>query len=108
MFDDLFLLHEIVFPDYFNIPKNVVYLIYINILIVYVVLFRSELMDSEYLVLVVGAALIGISQFVDSLPMPIPEDSFLEDAVKLFGIVTWFTYYMRYCVQQVKMQKNEI
>ena len=107
MFDDLFLMHELVFPVYFQIPKNVVYLIYMNILIVYMVLFRAELKDSEYLLLAVAAGLIGASQFVDSLPMPIPEDSFLEDAVKLFGIVTWFTYYMRYCVQQVRLQKEE-
>ena len=107
MFDDLFLLHEIVFPDYFMIPKNVVYLLYINIIIVYVVLFRIELMDSEYMLLIIAFGLLGISQFVDSLPMPIPEDSFLEDAVKLFGIVTWFTYYMRFCTQQALLQKSD-
>jgi len=106
MFDDLFLMHEVVFPQYFMIPKNVVYLIYINILVIYVFAFRAELFDSEYLVLMVAAGLLGISQFVDSLPMPIPEDSFLEDAVKLFAIVTWFTYYMRYCVLMVKLQEQ--
>jgi hypothetical protein len=78
MFDDLFLMHEVVFPEYFMIPKNVV------------------------------SGLLGISQFVDSLPMPIPEDSFLEDAVKLFGIVTWFAYYMRFCVQMVRQQEQDI
>jgi len=107
MFDDLFLLHEVVFPDYFMLPKNVVYLIYLNILAVYLILFRFELQQTEFLILIVAAGLLGISQFVDSLPMPIPEDSFLEDAVKLFGIVTWFTYYMRYCVQMVKFQEKE-
>lgn len=107
MFDDLFLLHEMVFPDYLMIPKNVVYLLYINIIIVYVILFRVELIDSEYMVLGIAFGLLGISQFVDSLPMPIPEDSFLEDAVKLFAIVTWFTYYMRYCVQQALLPRSE-
>lgn len=107
MFDDLFLLHEVVFPEYFMIPKNAVYLIYLNVLLLYVIFFRAELAGSEFLILVVAAGMLGISQFVDSLPMPIPEDSFLEDAVKLFGIVTWFTYYMRYCVQMVKSQWEE-
>lgn len=107
MFDDLFLLHELVFPEYFMLPKNVVYLIYLNILAVYVVVFRADIMETEYLILGIAFGLLGISQFVDSLPMPIPEDSFLEDAVKLFGIVTWFTYYMRYCVQMVKSQEVE-
>ncbi len=97
MFDDLFLLHENVLPIYFSLPKNIVYLIYVNIILVYVVLFRNELMETEYVILIIASGLIGISQFVDLVPMPIPEDSFLEDAVKLFGIVTWFTYYTRYC-----------
>ncbi len=105
MFDDLFLLHELVFPEYLMLSKNVVYLIYLNILAVYVVVFRADLLETEYLILGIAFGLLGISQFVDSLPMPIPEDSFLEDAVKLFGIVTWFTYYMRYCVQMVKSQE---
>jgi hypothetical protein len=104
LFDDLFLLHEAVFPIYFHIPKNVVYLIYVNFILAYVLLFRNELLNSEYLILVVAFGLIGIAQFVDVLPMPIPEDSFLEDAVKLFGIVTWFTYYMRYCIRLARVQ----
>jgi len=106
MFDDLFLLHEVVFPEYLMIPKNVVYLVYINIIIVYVILYRVELMETEYMLLVIAFGLLGIAQFVDLLPMPIPEDSFLEDAVKLFGIATWFTYYMRFCVQQAVLLKS--
>lgn len=102
MFDDLFLMHEVVLPEYFSLPRGIVYVIYVNIIILYFVLFRTELVQSEYIVLLAATALIAISQFVDELPMPIPEDSFLEDAVKLFGIVTWFTYYARYCFQKMK------
>ena len=102
LFDDLFLLHESVFPVYFHIPKNVVYLIYVNFILAYVLLFRNELLNSEFIILVIAFGLIGAAQFVDLLPMPIPEDSFLEDAVKLFGIVTWFTYYMRYCIDHAR------
>jgi hypothetical protein len=102
MFDDLFLLHEDVLPVYFHLPETIVYVIYINIIIFYLGFFRGELLRSEYIVLVIASGLIAISQFVDSLPMPIPEDSFLEDAVKLFGIMTWFTYYARYCYQKAR------
>lgn len=104
MFDDLFLLHEIVLPEYFYLPEKLVYVIYVNIIVFYLVLFRDELLKSEYIILIAASGLIGISQFVDLLPMPIPEDSFLEDAVKLFGIVTWFTYYSRYCFQKLKSE----
>jgi len=98
MTDDLFLLHEDVFPNYLHIQEGIVYIIYVNLFIYYIFYFREELLRSEFLVLGLAFAMIGTSQFVDELPMPIPEDSFLEDAVKLFGIMTWFIYYTRYCV----------
>lgn len=102
LFDDLFLLHEDVFPEFLNLNKGTVYLVYVNIIILYMLLFRREILDSEFIILIVASMLIAISQFVDMLPMPIPEDSFLEDAVKLFGIVTWFIYYARYCFQRTE------
>lgn len=108
LFDDLFLLHELVFPEYFSISKNMVYIIYLNILLIYVVLFRDELLKSEYIILALASSLIGAAQFVDWIPMPIPEDSFLEDAVKLFGIVTWFTYFLRYCTRQAQSVVEKI
>ena len=97
LLDDLFLLHEVVFPEYFFIPEVGVYLIYSNAIVFYMVLFRNVLLNSEYLILGLSFFMIGTSQFVDMIPMPIPEDSFLEDAVKLFGVVSWLTYYARYC-----------
>lgn len=101
MLDDLFLLHESVFPDYLGIPENGVFVIYGNILLLYLVLFRETLLKTEYLILALAFVLIGISTVVDLLPMPIPEDSFLEDAVKLFGIVSWFVYFLRLCYKEL-------
>jgi hypothetical protein len=34
--------------------------------------------------------------------MPIPEDSFLEDTFKLFGIVSWFLFFVRFSFSEVK------
>jgi hypothetical protein len=97
LLDDLFLLHEVVFPVYLHIPEVGVYLIYSNAIVFYMVLFRNILLRTEFLILGLSFFMIGTSQFVDLVPMPIPEDSFLEDAVKLFGVVSWLTYYARYC-----------
>lgn len=97
LLDDLFLLHEVVLPEYLHIPEVGVYLIYSNVIVFYMVLFRNILLRSEFLILGLSFFMIGTSQFVDLIPMPIPEDSFLEDAVKLFGVVSWLTYYARYC-----------
>lgn len=102
MCDDLFLLHESAFPDYIGIPEKGVLVIYANILILYLLLFRTTILKTEYILLAFAFLLIGISTVVDLLPMPIPEDSFLEDAVKLFGIASWFIYFLRLCYAEVK------
>jgi hypothetical protein len=95
MLDDLFLLHEEVFPNYIGIPEKGVYVIYINMLILYALLFRERILKSDYLILGLAFFLIGGSTLIKQIPMPIPEDSFLEDAVKLLGIICWFTYFLR-------------
>jgi hypothetical protein len=105
MTDDLFLLHEDVFPNYLGIQEGIVYIIYMNAIIYYIYAFRNQLLNSEYLVLGTAFGLIGISQFAAVLPMPIPEDSFLEDAIKLFGVMSWFIYYTRYCVNAVRTMR---
>jgi hypothetical protein len=101
MLDDLFLLHEEVFPTYFGIPEKGVFVIYSNILLLYAIIFRETILKTEYLLLGFGFFLVGASTFVKRIPMPIPEDTFLEDAVKLFGIICWFTYFLRLGYKQV-------
>ena len=105
MSDDLFLLHEDVFPNYLGIQEGIVYIIYMNVVVYYIYNFRKQLLDSEFLVLTAAFGLIGIAQLTKLIPMPIPEDSFLEDAIKLFGAMTWFIYYTRYCWQTIKAGK---
>jgi hypothetical protein len=93
--DDLFQLHEFVFPNYFSISDNAVYLTYMNIFLLYFIYFRKRLLASEFTVLGLAFFFLGLSTIIDVLPLPIPKDTFLEDAIKLFGIVTWFIYYFR-------------
>ena len=102
MMDDLFLLHEEVFPEYFLIPETGVFVIYSNILLLYVLLFRETIIKTDYVILGLGFFLIGASTFIKRIPMPIPEDTFLQDAVKLFGIISWFTYFLRLGYMEVK------
>ncbi|HOS47046.1 MAG TPA: hypothetical protein PLG57_00345 [Bacteroidia bacterium] len=93
--DDLFQLHEFVFPNYFSISDNAVYLTYMNIFLLYFIYFRKRLLASEFTILGLAFFFLGLSTIIDVLPLPIPKDTFLEDAIKLFGIVTWFIYYFR-------------
>lgn len=95
LLDDLFLMHEEVFPKYIGVPEKGIFVIYSNILLLYLILFRDTILKTDYVILVLAFFLIGVSTFVKRIPMPIPEDTFLEDAVKLFGIICWFIYFLR-------------
>ena len=94
--DDLFLVHEEVFPKYFNIPENAIILTYINLFIIFLILFRRKILSGEFLILGLAFFFIGMAKISDLLPLPIKKDTFLEDAIKLFGIVSWFIYYYRF------------
>lgn len=94
-FDDLFLLHEEVFPRYFHVPENAVILTYINIFILYLILFRKTILSTEYFILALAFFFIGMAKVSDLLPLPEEKDTFLEDSIKLFGIVSWFIYFYR-------------
>lgn len=107
MLDDLFLFHEEMFPKYFGIPEKGVYIIYSNILLLYALLFRESIFKSDYVILGIAFFLIGGSTFVKHIPMPIPEDSFLEDVVKLLGIICWFTFFLRLGYVELKKAQNE-
>ncbi len=93
--DDLFQLHELVFRNYFSVSDNAVYLTYLNIFLIYFIYFRKRILESEFTILTVALFLLGLSTMIDILPLPIPKDTFLEDAIKLFGITTYFIYYFR-------------
>lgn len=94
--DDLLLIHEEVFPKYFNVPENAVILTYINIILMYLILFRRKIFSSEYLILGMALFFIGLAKVSDLIPLPIKKDTFLEDSIKLFGIVSWFIYFYRF------------
>ncbi len=95
--DDLFLVHEYVFPHYFSIPKNAVFLTYANLILIYLIYFRKLIFETEYIILAIAFCFMGLAAVSKIFPLPIPKDTFLEDSLKLFGIVSWFTYYFRTC-----------
>jgi hypothetical protein len=105
-FDDLFQLHELVFPKYLSISENMVYLTYLNIYMIYFIRFRRQLLNSDFIVLGIAFFLLGLSTIIDILPLPIEKDTFLEDAIKLLGAITWLIYFVRTADEVV--EKNNL
>lgn len=104
--DDLFQLHELVFPKYLSISENMVYLTYLNIYMIYFIRFRKQLLNSDFIVLGIAFFFLGLSTVIDILPLPIEKDTFLEDAIKLLGAITWLIYFVR--VADEVVEKNHV
>ena len=100
LLDDLFLFHEALFPEYVNIAEKEVYCFYGIFVGLYLVIFYRTILKTEYLLLLLAIAFFSLSIFVDFLRDGLlPWQYLLEDAPKLFGIVTWCAYFVRVSYQ---------
>lgn len=102
LLDDLFLLHEEVLPQGFGIRQRYVLLVYLMITLLYLTGFRIFI-RRHYPAIIIGAlAFFGLSLAEDLLFLA-PEDwhYLVEDGAKLFGIITWFNYFLLVCREEV-------
>ncbi len=96
MFDDLYMLHEVVLPEHAGIPQNVVYVTYIILVLGFLAWFHKTILQSHYLLLLLALAGLGFSIGVDRIAslVSVPGLYVFEDGAKLFGIVSWSTYFV--------------
>lgn len=110
LLDDIFLFHEEVAPNYLHIPEKLVMAGYLLLGVAFVFLNVNEILSSEYLLLGLALACLGISVFLDALPIDDfglryffkRLEIFLEDGFKFAGIATWLIYFVRYAVQKIE------
>ncbi|MEA5602152.1 hypothetical protein [Nostoc sp. UHCC 0252] len=99
LFDDFFLIHESVFPDYLHINEKIVYAGYVVLVLIFFLKFKTILKKTEFLILLSALIFFGLSIVCDNIFPNIP--AAIEDTLKLVGITTWFTYFTRICLQRV-------
>lgn len=99
MFDDLFLLHERVFPNHLHVPQPLVLAAYGVIALGGLVGFARTIVRTDYLLLALAFLFLGSSVLVDLMP-PIRSVywALLEDGLKLMGVVSWCGYIVRTCL----------
>ena len=107
LLDDLFLIHEEVFPYYLNIPEKLAFVGYGMIISLYLIKVRKTILKTEFIFLNLAFCFLGLSVTIDFFPIFTRlfgnEGEFLlEDGFKLLGIISWFTYFARACVEQLK------
>lgn len=99
--DDLFLLHDQVFPDYLGVSQVIVVGAYGALGILYLLRFAPQIARTAWPVFAVAIVLLASSvvldQMMDRLSIYLPGSGFLEDAFKLMGIGTWLSYAVHTC-----------
>jgi hypothetical protein len=97
MLDDLFLFHELLFPEVLGIRTRIVFAVYIILCGTFLVRFRHLILRrTNYPALVVALTLLASSVAVDVLPEAWFRWDYLfliEDGAKLLGIAGWFAYF---------------
>ena len=105
LFDDLFLLHEEVIPIYLGISELIVFVGYLLIFVLYFTRWRRQILQTDYLLLLLALIFFSFSILIDRSSISINQDTFtfIEDSFKFFGIVSWSTYYIRTCFQDINI-----
>jgi len=90
--DDIFLLHESVFP-YLGIHEKVVYATYAGLVLFYLIRFYPTILNTKYIFLVMALVFFALSVIFDKTSIPGIDPYLLEDGAKMFGIVSWLAYF---------------
>lgn len=93
LMDDALLLHDRVFPDTIGINETIVYLVYLGIILLYLYRFSQPILETEYVLLLIGGLLLGLSVSMDRVLPFTPMETFYEDSIKFMGIVFLFAYF---------------
>lgn len=103
MLDDIFLFHETFYPVYLNVPENAVYAAYGIMLLLYLIRFRTTIMNTDFLLLFFALGFLGLSIVFAKWLVGLQGGQYLlKDGAKLFGIVSWFAYFTRIGLMRVK------
>lgn len=113
LFDDLFMLHDVVFPNYFGVNEKVALAIYPILSAYLLVNYRGRIAGSSYGRLFIALVFLGFSNVVDSIfPNVNGLNSIIKDGFKFLGVVGWSIYFFDTAFSvlnyEVKRPKNRI
>ncbi len=109
--DDALLFHERFFPDVLHLRQLWIYCGYAVATLAYIGCFFREILLTDYLLLGISGVLLASSMAADQWLQFSNMETFVEDALKFFGIIFWLVYFSRVGWQQVesifKRQKRD-
>ena len=98
MIDDLFLMHDVIFPEYLKIDEKIFYVVYGLSVIAIFLRFYKIMLTTDYVLLMLAFFLLGFSAITDivlTLGLHLKHEYAFEDSFKFLGIIAWFSYFSR-------------
>ena len=103
--DDFFQLH-LAFRLIFHIPNTIVYLVYAFYVVYIYYRFKEIIFESDYKILLLAFLLLGLAAVLDLLSdakiIILSREEEIEASFKIFGVVTWTVYFVKYCYDNLK------
>ena len=110
--DDMFLFHEAILPMVVSRPQVATYLFYLLASVAFFLKFRRIILRTNYLILLIALAFLGMSAGIDSFAERLVGDEedallpyrvFFEDGSKFMGTVAWLAYFAGTCATRMSM-----
>ena len=106
LIDDYFQIHSAV-RLIFHIQNTMVYLVYAFYTLYVLYRFKRIVLKSEYKILFLAFLLLGLAAIIDLLSdakiIVFGRGDELEASFKIFGVVTWTIYFVKYCYDSLKV-----
>ncbi len=106
LFDGFFQMHRIFYPNHLHLSTFMVYCFYIIFGLWYLLFFRKQIMETEYLMLALAIGFLGLAVIIDTLSIAPRGNTALSDFFKFFGIVSWFIYFTRTCRKALRNEER--
>lgn len=110
--DDLFMLHEEIFPNKLGIPEEALFVLYAVLLLYLLLRFRKILLKTQPALLGLSLLLFALSICSDLLPVlaNLPDNNIyaLEDGSKFIAIFAWLSYFLWAAVEKITLIANGI
>lgn len=107
MLDDLFQLHEGIFPVYLGIRQHYVLITYLVLTVGYLVVYRRVILENYALFMFAALAFFGLSVAEDATELVVRVFSssswhyLVEDGFKFFGIISWFAFFSSFARREI-------
>ena len=99
--DDLYMLHDRLFPKMFHVPEILFYLLYFFAFAAYLVYFTPQILKYDYLLFMAAFLFFVFSrQFFIKIPY-LSQFNTTGDMLKYFGIVFWLAFFYRTALHEM-------